>query len=196
MLKKVIVPLSLLLFTITCVMFGIYHYLSYSIIPTYEHKLHEIAHNRAQEISAYLNNQEKNAVQLSQETAIINGLAHTNSNKLSENEQKTVATLIAASKETMGFKNILVINNNGTILFATAKQNLSGITINQPMYTSSSLGKSYERASMTLTNDFSYFNFNDLLQEPALFITIPILKEKKFIGVLTYQLDQEKIYLI
>jgi hypothetical protein len=221
-IQKILAYLSPLFFVITCGIFGIYTYLHHSIIPTYQKKLTVMAHNRSNEINAYLNEQEKNALQLSQEPVIINFPQFSFHSKpgtpsketedgnetvqnereekpfsINKNKQQSLINLLATHKESMGFKNILLIDKNGTILFSTTtKKNLVGLHINQPLYTNSSLSKSYERASMTLTNDFSNFNFNDLLQEPALFITIPILKEKKFIGTLSYQLNQEKIFLI
>jgi hypothetical protein len=199
MIKKTISLVSLLLFIITCGLFGLYAYLHHSIVPQYKQKLLTIADNRKQEIGNYLNQQEKNAINLSQETTIINLLSNGNQTiqaHSDKDEQQSLTNLLAPHKANMGFKNILLIDKNGIIRFSTTKKNLIGININDPLYVNSSLEKSYERASMTLTNDFSNFNFNDLLQEPALFITIPILKNKKFLGTLTYQLDQEKIYLI
>src|SRR5438445_419943 len=179
MIKKTITFLSILFFFITCGTFGLYTYLRYSIMPKYEQKLLSIADKREHEIGKYLNQQEQNALLLSQETTIINLFNNTVSNQEPVTNTQKAITTIAAHKETMGFKNILLTNTNGVILFSTTKKDLVGTNINQPMYTNSSLGKSYERASMALTNDFSNFNFNTLLEEPALFITIPILKDKK-----------------
>lgn len=183
MLKKIIIYLALALSIITCIMFGMYRYQLYTIIPTYEHKLREITHNRAQEINTYLKNQEENALQLSSYFA-----------EASKDKQEKIAALFAPYKESMGFKNIFLIDKDGIITFSTTQKNLIDTDLKQ--YTHSPLSKSYERASMTLTTDFSHFNFDDILQEPALYITIPILDNKKFIGTLSYQLDQEKIYLI
>lgn len=194
MIKKIINLISLLLCIITCTIFGLYIYLHHSIIPKYEQKLLKLVNNHEKELNTYLNQQEKNAIELSEEITILNLL--TNPAPITADEQKKLSSLIAQHQQTMGFKNILLIDKKGTICFSTTKKNITDININQPSYTNASIGKSYERASMTLTNDVSHFNFNDLLQEPALCISIPILKQKKFIGVLTYQLDQEKIYLI
>src|SRR5579863_343098 len=194
MLKKKISLIPIPLFIITCGIFGLYSYLHYSIVPRYQKNLEIMVHNRANEINTYLNEQEKNAERLSQEPAIIDALSNNSAQK--PLNPQTITSLITTHKETMGFKNILLIDKSGTIIFSTTSKNVVDVNVNQPIYTNSSLSKSYERASMTMTNDFSNFNFNDLLQETALFITIPILKEKKFIGAVTYQIDQEKIYLI
>lgn len=190
MIKKIVVIASVLSFIITCGIFGLRSYLRHSTIPHYEKKLLTIADAREQEISIYLNDQQNNAEKLSEESAIINALTASDSSA-----ENIITPLLAAHKETMGFKNIILTNTTGTIVFSTTKKNIVGTNITQDS-SNSSFGKSYERASMTLTNDFSNFNFNTLLQEPALFITIPLLKDKKFIGTLSYQLDQDKIYLI
>lgn len=192
MIKKINSILLLLFFILTCIVCALYNYFYYSITPTYQQKLVTMTSHRGNEINTYLNKQEQNAVSLSQEAAIINALY----SKKIRSGDKELTALIATHKESMGFKNILLIDNNGTIIFSTTKQNLVDINLKQPLYTSSSLSKSYERASLSLTTDFSYFNFNELLEEPALFITIPFLKEKKFIGALAYQLNQEKMFLI
>jgi len=197
MIKRIITPLSILLLILTCGTFGWYQYIYHSILPTYEKKLSTIAQTRKQEINQYLEQQEKNALKLAQEDSILKALSNapqtTSPNTI---EQQNIAALIATHKEEMEFKNILLVNKNGKIIFSTTKKDLLTTDLNKSEYTNSSLGKSHERATMTLTNDFSNFNFNELLNEPALFITIPILKEKKFIGALSYQLDEEKIYLI
>ena len=186
MLKKIVSYSTPLFFMMTAGMFALYNYFYYSTIPAYEKKLTAMVHDRAQEINTYLNEQERNAVKLSKETTILDAFKTINAS--------TITTLLAAHKEIMGFKNVFLIDKSGAVIFSTTDKNIVGTNVTQ--HTTSSLGKSYERAAMTLTNDFSNFNFNEPLQEPALFITIPILNEKKFIGALTYQLDEEKIYLI
>lgn len=173
-------------FIMTCGIFGWYYYAQHAIIPTYQKDLTEIAQTRFDEILAYLTEQEKYAIQLSQELMMID--------PQKQHSSKKIAQTINSHKETMGFKNILLVDKHGKILFSTTKNNLIGTNLTERK--NSSLGKSYERATMTLTNDFSNFNFNELLQEPALFITIPMLHNKKYIGVLSYQLDEEKIYHI
>ncbi|HSC24629.1 MAG TPA: cache domain-containing protein [Candidatus Babeliales bacterium] len=191
MTKKIVNGTSLVVCIITCGAFLFYNYLYYSIIPSYQKKLLTMVNNRADEITAYLNEQENNALHLSQDAIVIDALSNT---FISESQSLNAAIL--SHKEHMGFKDILLVNKDKTIIFSVAKKNLIGIKINQNNHDNSALEESYERATMTLTNDFSDFSFNELLQESALFITIPILKEKKFIGALIYQLNQEKIYLI
>ena len=186
MIKKVLKPLSIALFVITCGIFGWYRYAHYSIIPTYQKNLSTIVDQRFQEIDNYLVQQEKYAIELSKESLIIAALENVPANNLSY--------ILSSYQSSMDFENILLINKDGIIIFSTTKENLIGTDLKN--HTASSLGKSYERAMMALTNDFSQFNFNELLKQPALFITIPLLKEKKYIGALSYQLDQEKIYRI
>ena len=189
MIKRLMISLSLIFLIITYGIFGWYYYTHFSIIPSYEKKFSTVLNDRATQIQTYLNEQEKYALQLSQEELIISALHNSSSQKSDK-----LTHILTAHKETMGFKNILLVDKHGTIIFSTTKKDI--VDTNLTEYTNSSLGKSYERATMALTDDFSNFNFNELLEEPALFITIPILKEKKYIGTVSYQLDEEKIYRI
>lgn len=184
LIKKIIGYTTPLFFIVTAGAFGVYNYMYFSIIPTYQKKLTTMIHERSQEINKYLNEQEKQATELSSSFA----------QDMNNAQEKALENVKFGMKNT-GFKNLFFIDKSGTIIFSTTqKDNIIGTNIYQQ--TDSSLKKTYERASLTLTTDFSTFTYNELLQEPALFITIPILKEKKFIGALIYQLNQEKIYMI
>lgn len=196
-LQRSIQLLTVLILGIMCTLAAWHSYLNYSIIPTYKKQLWNMATQRADDIDTFLNKQEKNAVTLSEKSIIITALhdAYTEQ-QLPESSQDKINEFIKLNKEQMSFKNILLMDTQGTIIFSTTKNNIVGENINNHSYKQSALTTSWERATMTLTNDFSYFSFDQLLQEPALFLTIPILKDNKFIGTLTYQLNQEKIYAI
>src|SRR5882724_7921882 len=107
MIKKIIKLLLITSFLMTCVMFGWYYYAQHSIIPTYQKNLTEIAQNRLTEMITYLSEQEKYAIQLSQELMAIDAQK--------EQSSKKTAHLINSHKETMGFKNILLADKHGKI---------------------------------------------------------------------------------
>ena len=190
MIKKIVAYLSLALCIMVGALFALHHHRSHAVIPQYEKKLSKIAHDRVTEINAFLAEQEKNAAQLAQETIMQDALQ-----KIIEDETGKTAlnTFIESHKEKMSFNNILLIDNKGVITFATIPT-LIGQNITPAYFAQSALSDSYERAIMTLTNDFSYLRFNKLIQENALFISVPVLKNKKFLGALAYQINQEKIY--
>lgn len=189
MIKRVILLSSVLLFFIINILLGWYCYRYYSIIPTHQKKLTSIVENRLDEINKHLNQQEQYALQLSQDPTIIAQLQQESSQSW-----QILSNTIGTYQANMEFKHIILIDKKGKIIFSSTPKDIIGINVLS--HTDSSLGKSYERATMTLTPDFSHFNFNELLEEPALFITIPLLKEKKYIGAVCYQLDEEKIYRI
>lgn len=190
MIKKIIHYVSLIVCMLFCAVFIYFQYQRYTIIPYYTQLTTDIAHDRLQEINTFLVEQEKNATTLSQQPIIVDSLSQP---LISEENQKEITTLINSHQEKMFFKNIFLIDMKGKIQFSTTQQDHIGHIITD---NTSSLSGSYERAIMALTHDFSHFNFNKLLNTNALFITIPMLKEKKLIGALAYQIDPEKIYLI
>lgn len=155
-----------------------------------------MANKRADDIDAFLSEQESNAVKLSEKSIIITALNDAYTKKAATISAEKLNEFLVPYKEQMFFKNILLIDTAMTIIFSTKNSDMIGTNIDKNSYARSALSTSCERANMTLTNDFSYFSYDDLLQEPALFITIPLLKENKFIGTLAYQINQEKIYAI
>lgn len=174
----------------TCAYFS-YH--RYTIIPHYTKIVTDIAQIRSQEIDTFLLEQEKNAATLAQEILKNNSFSDAS---ITQQNEKDLSPLINSYQEKMLFKNIILIDAKGAIHYSTTHENIVGKVITETEYAHSSLSGSYERAIMTLTTDFSYFNFNSLIKTNALFITVPLLKEKKLVGALAYQIDQEKIYLI
>src|SRR4030095_11118578 len=189
--------LTLLFFAITCTLFTWYSYLRYTTIPHYQKKLLTMATKRTDDIDTFLNEQEKNAIKLSQKSIIITALDDVyQKQNPTQSYTEQLTNFLSPYAEQMFFKNILLIDINGNIIFSTTKNSIIGENINKNHRANSALSTSCERATMTFTNDFSYFSFDQLLQEPALFITIPILKNNKLIGTLAYQLNQEKIFLI
>jgi hypothetical protein len=184
MTRKIIISASIVLFIITCGLLAWHHHLEHSIIPHYETVLWEMADKRADEINTLLNEEEKNAIQLAHELC-------------EATTPEAQSLIITAHKEPMGFKNVLLFDKNGIVTLSTTQE----ITIGQDLHKQNgnnhaALTQSYERARMTLTNDFSEFNFNKYLKEATCFITIPCIKNKKFVGALMYELDEEKIYRI
>src|SRR5579862_4677663 len=120
MLKKIISYSTPLFFMMTAGVFALYNYFYYSTIPAYEKKLTVMVHDRAQEINNYLNQQEKNAVKLSQETTILDAFSaledilqqvqdERKAENNSSNKKQSITTLLAAHKEIMGFKNVFLI---------------------------------------------------------------------------------------
>ena len=194
--QRTVILLTLLFCAITCAIFAWYSYLGYSIVPTYKKHLWSMATKRADEIDVFLTEQENNAVKLSEKSTIITTLNDAYTKKEPTISTEKLNDFLAPYKEQMFFKNILLIDTEGSILFSTKNSDIIGKNINKNSYAHSALSTSCERADMTITNDFSYFSFDELLQEPAMFITIPLLKENKFIGTLAYQLNQEKIYAV
>jgi hypothetical protein len=193
MIKKIISCLLLTLSVALCSTFVLYRYTCYAIVPQYSKLVSDIAQTRQQEINKFLSEQEKNALTLSQNTLITEGLTQ---KKVDEPQQKAINTLLHSHQDKMLFKSILLIDPQGNILYSNTTPAIIDKNIITSQANLSSLNSCYQRAIMALTHDFSYFNFNELFQDNALFITVPILVEKKLVGALAYQLDQEKIYLI
>ena len=78
-IKKIVGYTTPIFCVIALSIFGLYNYIYYSSIPSYQKKLTTIVRNRAQEINDYLNKQEEYAIQLSQQKTITDMLISTTS---------------------------------------------------------------------------------------------------------------------
>src|SRR5579871_3206844 len=100
LIKKTVGYATPLFFIMATGAFGLYNYIYFSTIPTYQKRLTEMVHQRTQDIHDYLNEQEKNAIQLASNFT-------------------PTQTSLTTHKENMGFKNIFFIDKDGIITFST-----------------------------------------------------------------------------
>src|SRR5579872_6918724 len=100
---------TLLVFVIASLLCVWYIHLNHSIIPTYKKTLWDMALKRADEIDTFLNEQETNAITLSEKPIIIETFQNPSAAK------EKITEFIESYKATMAFKNILLIDNQGKV---------------------------------------------------------------------------------
>lgn len=190
------IPLYFFIAT-TCIIALWYGFLHYSLFPTYKKKLWEIMLKKEDTINALLKTEENHAKTLATNPITQDCLTLFNQNRNSNDlANKNYASFLEPQQEIMGFKNILLLDINKIVLFSTTKKIPTSTDLNDELYKNSELTRSCDRSTMCLTTDFSEYYFDPLLGDPALFITTPVMKNKKLIGTLVYQYDQQKIYTI
>jgi hypothetical protein len=115
-------------------------------------------------------------------------------NDLSKNEQ--LKTLITTYSEANDFKNILLINNSGKIIFSEIEKEKFSINLLQSPYNTTHLGRSYAQTMMSLTMSISSFEFDYILREQTLYIIKPIFFNQMLKGFIAAQINPEFIYKI
>jgi hypothetical protein len=179
-----------------------YHRKQSALIPHYEALMQEKAFEYAKKITNYFDDLEKKATQISRLPDIENALeqvktvqpkdpqANNPLHKLEISIKEFIAT------EPALFKNILLATAEGKMIFSLNQPKYLGFTFSQKSTENNELAFSAQRSYMCLVPDISNFAFDEIIKEPAIYITIPIFKNGKMLGFLFAQANQNNIYKI
>ncbi len=162
-----------------------YFYKNNTLIPAAEKNLHTIMRSTETTIHSYLKTEEINASSLANLNETKSILEMTALHKqISQKDLDRFDARISKEQKYMDFKNILLIDHHKIICFSATDKQLIGQTLTQE---NTLLSVSYERAMMSLTPDFSEYGHDPLFKRPTLFITVPVIENKKFVGILAYE---------
>jgi hypothetical protein len=184
-----------LYFFITCATGLIlwYCYLNHTLFPVSEKKLQKIMLSTETAINSYLKTAEKNARTLAEQPQIKNFLNALITKTATDKDTKEFDSFILSQEESMDFKDIILIDSDKIIRFASTSKNIINEKLKHNEHKNCFLVLSYERAMMSLTPDFSEYGYDPLFGKPTLFVNVPIIHSKKFIGILSYECNMEKI---
>ena len=190
--KNLLMPLLLVGVVVLAAVGYSYYQSAQHIVPQYSKHLSGSARKHAESISDYLVQQEKNSALLAQSpeiTKMIAGFSETKDGKV----PKEFASFIKEQADFFGYKNLLLIDTKGDVLFALAQEKLLGINLYDRPYNKSELARSFFRVMMSMTSDVSSYAFDPIINQPALYLSIPLFKDNSLFGILAAQLDQEKL---
>lgn len=194
--EKIVVVLTILLFIATVSIALRSYYLYKTLFPFYEHILNKKLHDQVSNINAFLEKNKKNADELAEDPYILDYLARFEKNSgASAQKQEELNNYLAKRKENFGFKSLSLIANSSTVVFST-NELLRNVHLNDEKYSTTPLFRSYFVSSMTLTPDFSDFSYSTTLKAPAFYLTMPLIRNNKVLGVIAYQIDEDKLNII
>ena len=188
-----IVTLAFALATITTViLFAWYIIMTSSNIPATETELLQITRERIQKINDYIENRENVLDSLITQQQIYETL----SKKQNVFKNQSLKTFITSFSETHNFKNILLIDVTGAIIFSSVEGEKFTANLTQAPYVTTHLGRSFMQAMMSLTTSVSSLAFDYFLKTATLYMIKPVFHNKKLMGFVAAQIDPEAIYEI
>ena len=90
-----------------------------------------------------------------------------------------------------GYYDLFLISNNGDIIFTVKHEDDFGTNLLTGTYKNSELARVFMNSKRLLTTDFSDYRYYAVSDESAAFVTAPVLKENKVIGVLALQINSQ-----
>lgn len=107
----------------------------------------------------------------------------------------TVLLLEALGTE-QNYKNSIFISPNGAVLFSDFAFEYKGLLLTEGKgrtHVTTELSDSFMRTIMGLVTCIGYYVYDPILKRPALFITIPVLKEAHLLGVLAIEVPSSEL---
>ena len=194
--EKIVTVLTILLLMATVSIALRSYYLHKTLTPRYEQKLQKKLNEQVARINAFLDESKANADELASDSAILD---YQEKIFLKESilpaEQHSLSSYLSKLQENIGFKSFSLIDNDSTIVFSTDPL-LRNVRLNNEIYSTTPLYKSFFGSSMTLTPDFSDIYFSTLIKAPGFYITMPLIRNNKVLGEIAYGIDVEKIAAI
>lgn len=186
---------TVLLSVVTLAVASRIFYLSKTIIPLYEKKLQQKLEDQIVKIATFLDAKKIKAMQLVNDQVIGTYLEKNYlGEKISPSAQESFAAYIAKIQENADFESFSLIQG-GTVVFSTNPL-LRGVNLRDEKYSNTPLFRSYFISSMTLSTDFSAVLYSAIINEPAFYITKPVIKHKKVIGEIVYQIEEKELNAI
>jgi hypothetical protein len=93
-------------------------------------------------------------------------------------------------------KSTLLLNADGYVLFSDFAPKYVGQNVQEDGLANSALGLSIMRVRMGLSPDIANFLYDDVLERPALFVTIPVFDGVTLLGIFVQEISSDKIYAI
>ena len=194
--ERIVVVLTIFLFITTVSIALRSYYLNKTLFPFYEQILQRKLHDQISVINAFLQKNKKNADELADDPYILDYLNNfQKTSSASDEKHEELNNYLAKRKENFGFKSVSLIANSSTVVFST-NELLRNVHLNDEKYSTTPLFRSYFVSSMTLTPDFSDFSYSTTLKAPAFYITMPLIRNNKVLGIIAYQIDEEKLNTI
>lgn len=176
-----------------------------------ENTLISITDNKARQIMTYFFEREKNVTSLARSPAIINAIKEYKAalekgktfspiNGLPaiyyESVEKEYGQYFTYYIESVGYDDLFLISHEGDVIYTVAREDELGTNLKTGPYKNSELAKVFERAKTLLETNMSDYRYYPPSDEPAAFIAAPVLSERRLIGVVALQVDNDEIRAI
>ncbi len=184
-IRIIILFFSLIFLFASLILWGLSYYYKNNIITKYKYILETKTQTQINIINKFLNNQKDIIEELAHDPMILE-YAENNNNNNKFNEH------IKKKQDKLDFENILIFNNNSQIIYSI-KNIYNNINIADEMYIHTPVRRSFLVSFMTLTPDFSDYGISTIANEPVFYVTAPLIKDNKFVGVISIEIHEEKV---
>lgn len=179
--------------------FGAYIYYNYALsteVGRVQEFFKRSLSNKTERILLYLKKHIESSENIAKEVEMQEAFSKLATPESSQEYKKALASFLDEHATEEGYKNTLLINKDGRVLFCDFSEKYVGLNLREKPQDYSALGRSYMRVMMGLSLDIAEFKYDDILKRPALFVSVPVFKGSELMGVLVQEVMVERIYTI
>lgn len=141
----------------------------------------------------FIEGQRRTVFELSRSVYMQNLITFTQGqSEITEQQVLKMELFIKSYQAYFGYKNVMLIDKEGNFVFST-KPGLRGKSIHDPAYKNGLILPSFKLALKTMTSDITPFSFSPVLEEKAVFVTMPVFFDGSLNGFLVVQLNNNEI---
>jgi signal transduction histidine kinase len=184
---------------------SIQYYIAYnSLNKEVNNNLIYIADSKAKFLDFYINEKQRNAINLAQNSQIIEATEEyqkiiKNGNldvKASQEIDKKYRQIITYYLDIFGYSDILLISQDGNTIFSVNNSQEVGKNYYQKKYKNSEIAQVFDRAKTLMQVEISNFTYYSSDHEPTALIAAPIFKNNLILGVVVLQLNNQEFHKV
>ncbi len=182
-------------FIAACGMYGYYLYAKNSTTRQFQGWLVGQLHDRIARIDDLLKAQIKHEEYIVRDpyiATVIEALSN-NDKKNDEQYHEDIQKFFSENSSNYNYNNRILIDLDGRVVFSNVSPAYKDVRVVENFKGVSALGDSFMRVIMTSTLDISDYLYDPILKIPALYISMPIFKNKAIIGVMACQVSNDAI---
>lgn len=165
---------------------------SRSLESSIRNRLVQLAAAKADELEVYALQCVDDGNTLAQSAVIVEAMTKLSANDPTVAEAMRVELSDAANA--LGFSRLLLIDNTGKVVFALAGSVSAGSSVMSGELANTELSAGFDRARTLLQSELSAFQPFGSTGEPLAFVTSPILKNGRVIGVVAGGLEPDRVW--
>lgn len=166
-------------------------------------RLLQIASARSTQLESYAAERVRDGTTLSRTPAVVAAMASFREAEPSVSETEKMsgddtssALYLREATSSLGYQSLLLIDIQGTVLYSSSERLLPGLSLTSDSLRDTDLAKGFDRSRTLLQSELCRFSPFGNSADPVSFVTAPIFKNDKVIGVLALELSIERVWQI
>ncbi len=167
--------------------------------------LNDLLHEKIERIELYVGEQRQGILALASSPTVIRAAEQLDCARVGHEPRESRAVIpinadaeqfLLRNLQRAGYHDIFLVSLDGDIVYSVAKEDDLGTNLYHGPYADTGLARVFDKVNTLLDSEISSFSYYPPSRKVAAFVATPIYGDKKFLGVLVAQLNEERLFYI